>query len=356
MLESNLILDLYAFRSWHVSSNMDKKCRCPLYVCLSLEKNRSLWSYPDLAWHAHCLPDSDLDFVVLIFAKQFIQPMEPCENRCRESALHSVKINFMDRLVGRTIDEKLDNYCHIDCLKLLRIRNIKRKGRWGFVPVFGMAEVFSSTIALASLFINTYHYRRSIRHKLSRSPMRCLYSLQHLICNAAFMSSCLFHARETPFTRYADYFTAFASIMLGFLVPMNRLVLLYYPKSFRKFSKITLRIGVSYFVFHVLKMACHEFDYTYNKISCALMFFVSCICNFIMFLNYRREPHAKNIVYSVGCLLVAGGVEILDISPLFYLFDSHALWHLLMAVATPYYIEFISKDIDFHSSKEKKNK
>jgi hypothetical protein len=281
--------------------------------------------------------------------------MEPCESTCRESALRSVKVNFMDRLMGRTIDEKLDNYCHIGCLKTLKIRNIKRNGRWGFVPVLGMAEVFSSTIALASLFINIYHYRRSIRHKLSRSPMRLLYSLQHLICNAAFVSSCLFHARETPFTRYADYFTAFASILFGLLVPMNRLVLLYYPRRFRRFSKTTLRIGITYFVFHVLKMT-SEFDYTYNKISCALMFFFSCVCNFVMFLNYKKEPHAKNIIYSVVCLLAAGGIEILDISPMFYLFDSHAMWHLLMAAAAPYYIEFMSKDIDFHPAREKKNK
>lgn len=262
----------------------------------------------------------------------------------------------MDRLVGRTIEEKLDNYCHIDCLKALKIRNVKRKGRWGFVPVLGMSEAFSSTIALASLIINIYHYRKRIKHKLSRSPMRHLYTLQHFVCNAAFVSSSMFHARETPFTRYADYFTAFASILFGLIVPMNRLVLLYYPKRFGEFSKVTIRIGIMYFVFHAIKMACYEFDYTYNKISCALMFFASCVCNFIMFLNYKTEPHARNIMYSVACLLVAGGVEILDISPLFYLFDSHALWHLLMAVATPYYIEFISKDIDFHPSREKKNK
>lgn len=281
--------------------------------------------------------------------------MEPCESQCRESATRLIKVNFMDRLVGRTIEEKLNNYCHIDCLKTLKIRNIKRNGRWGFVPVLGMSEVFSSTIALVSLFISIYHFWKCVRHKLSQSPMRHLYSLQHVVCNAAFVSSCLFHARETSFTRYADYFTAFASILLGLLVPMNRLVLLYSPRSFQKFSRLTLRIGVSYFVFHVLKMTLHEFDYKYNKISCALMFFTSCICNFVMFLNYRKEPHAKSIVYSVACLLVAGGVEILDISPLFYLFDSHALWHLLMAVATPYYIGFISKDIDFHIPRDKKD-
>ncbi|ELA41794.1 uncharacterized protein VICG_01146 [Vittaforma corneae ATCC 50505] len=273
--------------------------------------------------------------------------MQNCEISCRELAEKAIKVNFIDRLVGRTLNEKIDNYCHVDCLKSLRIRNIKRNGRWGFKPVLGMTEAFSSMFAFLSFLLMVSGFKRKIKHKLGTCPMSRLYYMQYYIANAAFLSSFLFHIRETLFTRYADYFTAFASILMGLLVSLNRIVLLKKPKVFKKFQETTIRISIAFFIMHVYKMAFHEFDYTYNKVSCGLLFFASCTCNFTTFLHYREFSHSRQIVYSIGCLLTAGGIEILDISPLFYLFDSHALWHLLMATATPFYLEFISKDIDF---------
>lgn len=271
---------------------------------------------------------------------------------CREDAIKIVKVNFIDRIIGRTINEKLDNYCHLNCLKHLKIKNIKRNGRWGFVPILGITEVFSSLFALLSLILMVTGFKKKMHNQLKGCPMAKLYYLQYYIANSAFLSSFMFHARETQFTRYADYFTAFASIVVGLLVSANRLVLLRRPSIFPEVSELTIRLGVVFFTMHVYKMAFYEFDYVYNKISCALIFFASCICNFTTFLYYREFSHSKQILYFLGCLLAAGGIEILDISPLFYLFDSHAVWHLLMALATPFYIGFISEDIKFQSLKK----
>ena len=63
--------------------------------------------------------------------------------------------------------------------------------------------------------------------------------------------------------------------------------------------------------------------------------------------------HAKMILYSIGSLILAGGIEVMDISPIFLLFDSHAMWHLLMLVATPFYMLFIANDIDLQSKTDK---
>lgn len=279
--------------------------------------------------------------------------MESCEDSCRQYALKTVKINFIDRIIGRTVEEKLNNHCHLNCLKDLKIRNIKRNGRWGFKPLLGMTEAFSSMFALLSFILMVFGFNKKIKRKLHKTPLKKFYLLQYYIANSAFLSSFMFHIRETIFTRNADYFTAFASILVGLLVAVNRLVLLKKPKILKDFSDTTLKIAAFYFAFHVYKMTFYEFDYFYNKIACALMFFVSCVCNFTTFLYYKKHSHSKQILYSIACLLAAGGIEILDISPVFYLFDSHALWHLLMTVATPFYIEFVSKDIDQQSKKTK---
>jgi len=277
--------------------------------------------------------------------------MEICESGCKQLNSSTVKINFIDRLFGRSIHEKMSNHCHVSCIKNLKIPNVKRNGRWGFIQILGFTEIFSSLIALMSCFMNIYCFRKMILPKLKKSPMGHMYLIQHHICNAAFISSFLFHARETTLTRNADYFSAVASILIGLLVPINRLVLFHYPSSFKEFNTLSLRCSLFYFVFHIAKMTSGEFDYSYNKISCATIFCLSLIFNLMVILNYRNTKHSRQMLYSIGCLLLAGGIEILDISPIFYLFDSHAMWHLLMAVAAPFYFKFITNDLDYQVTK-----
>ncbi|KAM0681099.1 hypothetical protein GINT2_000884 [Glugoides intestinalis] len=282
--------------------------------------------------------------------------MQSCELSCKELVQKTVKVNFFDKVLGRTLEEKIGNICHLDCLKSLNIKNLKKNGRWGFRPVLGMTEMFSSILALFSFYLTISGYNRKLKPKLHKSQIEVLYYIQYYVANAAFVSSFMFHARETWFTRYADYFTAFASILAGLLVALNRLVLLKKPSISKQFSILSGKIAVVYFVFHVYKMTAHEFDYVYNKIACGSMFFTYCFCFFLIFLNYKEHAHSKQIIYSIGCLLAAGGVEVLDIAPVLYLFDSHALWHLLMALSAPFYIEFLFHDIDCQSNSKKKRK
>lgn len=279
--------------------------------------------------------------------------MEICENECKSIYTESIKINFIDKLLGRSLIDKMENHCHVDCIRKLKIKNIKRRGRWAFIQILGFTEIFSSLIALISCFVNIYFFNKYISPKLKRSPIRHLYLIQHHICNAAFISSFLFHARETTFTRGADYFTAFASILMGLLVPLNRIVLLTAPSSSKKFSILSIRFALFYFIFHTSKMTYGEFDYVYNKITCGTIFLLSLIFNLIIFYQYRKMAHAKMILYSIGSLILAGGIEVMDISPIFLLFDSHAMWHLLMLVATPFYMLFIANDIDLQSKTDK---
>lgn len=271
--------------------------------------------------------------------------MDLCHENCKGYFIKVLKVNFMDRILGRDLNEKLDSFCHVECLKSLNLKNLKRGGRWGFVSLFGFAEIVSSMIAFFSFLMNIYCFKFYIGKKLDRSPLKKLYLIQNYICNFTFFSSFLYHARETTFTRNADYYSAFAGIVIGLIVSINRLIHIYKPSVTDRIRNLTLKIGFYYFIMHVVKMS-HDFDYSYNKISCGIMFVASCISNIIIFFHLRDHEDSINMIYSIALLLLAGFIEILDFSPILYLLDSHALWHAFMALATPYYFKFIACDID----------
>ncbi|EQB62058.1 hypothetical protein NAPIS_ORF00363 [Vairimorpha apis BRL 01] len=92
-----------------------------------------------------------------------------CTNACYFKVKYIIKQNLLDILFNRSLKEKTENYCHYICLKELQMENIKRNGRWGFCPVFGMTEF-------------------------------------------SFVSSTLFHIHENCATRFMDYFCAVLDI------------------------------------------------------------------------------------------------------------------------------------------------
>ena len=86
--------------------------------------------------------------------------MADCESQCKKISSSLVKRNFIDLLVGRTLEEKLDNFCHITCIKSQNAKNYKRNGRWGFSYLLGFTEFFSSFFALISFFANIYYFNK----------------------------------------------------------------------------------------------------------------------------------------------------------------------------------------------------
>lgn len=280
--------------------------------------------------------------------------MNTCESSCKLSALEKVKQTFMDRLIGRTIEEKINNHCHINCIKEMKAENFKRNGRWGFIPLFGFTEFFSSFFAFISFLANIYYFNRHIRPKIRNSPLRNTVMLQYYICNSAFISSTLFHMRETDFTRFADYFTAFLSILINLIAVIERFVHISFPGQLKLINKILMRGGFVFYVLHVYKMAFLEFDYVYNKVCCGFMFALLVLGDVGLYIKLRHHKHMKNILIYLAWLIVAGFTEILDISPLYFFLDSHAVWHLFMACSLPFYFAFLSGHIEIHE-KEKRD-
>lgn len=280
--------------------------------------------------------------------------MSKCESNCKFSALEKVKQNFMDRLIGRSLDEKINNHCHINCIKEMNIENFKRNGRWGFVPIFGFTEFFSSLFAFISFLVNFYYFNKHIRRKIRLSPLKNTVILQYYICNSAFISSTLFHMRETDFTRFADYFTAFLSILINLIAVIERLAHITFPRHLKSIKNILMIGGSIFYVLHVYKMAFVGFDYFYNKLCCGFMLTLLFLGDVALYIKLKHHKHAKNILIYLSWLIIAGFAEILDISPIYFLLDTHAAWHFFMACSLPFYFAFLSGHMDIND-KEKQN-
>ncbi|KAI5148380.1 post-GPI attachment to proteins factor 3 [Enteropsectra breve] len=268
--------------------------------------------------------------------------MENCFMSCKDAAEKtSVVKGFMDTLLRRPLDEKMDNHCHIHCIKSLG-QNFKRNDRWGFVPILGTTEFFSSFLAMLNLGIHIYSHNRRLARVLKRSRLWGIVKTQYCACNVTMLASIIFHMRDTAFLRYFDYFSAYLSIMVGVVSAVSRVLLYFNVGNIRKGTWPVLALGLLYFIFHVHKMAFVHFDKAYNRLTCGFMFFIIFVCDFFLLLTAKGRSYGPHITRYLGALVLAGLSEMLDVSPVFLLFDSHALWHLFFVVSTPYYMEFVA--------------
>ncbi|KAM0671396.1 putative Per1-like membrane protein [Ordospora colligata] len=274
--------------------------------------------------------------------------MKSCFSRCIEESKTLIKIQSIDRIFRRTSDHKLGSICHLTCLKATGSGNIKRNGRWGFQPVLGMTEFFSVLFSFANLVTNIVCFNKVLKKHLRMSRFGRLYYIQYYICNLAFISSTLFHIHENTLTRNCDYFFAFLTILFGFYMALVRAISIASP-AFEISTRRPLQIAfTSFYSYHVYRMSNIEFDYVYNKISCIIIIGLTLASHMAIFTKYRKHAHAKHILLFTFFFFLAGAIEIQDIPPYAYLIDSHAIWHLVSCVSTPFYVLFWSGDVYMH--------
>lgn len=281
--------------------------------------------------------------------------IDECERQCATEAILTVKHSIIDILMRRPLREKIENHCHVKCIKKLGISNFKKNGRWGFRMVYGCTEICSSLFALLNSVYTIFYYNKYIKPKILHSRLRKLIEMQFYICNAAFLSSTLFHMRDTVFTRHADYLTAYMSIIIGFICALGRLIDYRAPAIIDKYIRYSLLVGALVFALHTYKMVFIKWDYVYNKCVCGSLFALMCICDLIVYHDLRHMKSSKHILNYIAALFVAGVSEVSDRSPIWYLFDTHAMWHLFMCVSSIFYYCFVSGHIDHFISIGKKN-
>lgn len=279
------------------------------------------------------------------------------QEKCKEAAKEVIKLTFFDKIIGRTLEEKIINYCHLDCVKNFEKVNFKQNGRWAFKMIFGFAEICSSFFAFMSMYCCIYFYNKLIIPKIYKTPIKNILKLQYYFCIAAFISSIMFHMRETTITRNLDYLCAFLSLNMGLIAALARVINSHCPSVLKNFYKISIFfVSISFFL-HSYKMLFIHWDYVYNKIICGIIFTLACFLDLFIYFKNKNTFFSKYIILYISGLLLAGAIEICDISPVYHIFDSHACWHLLMSISGIFYYEYLSEFILYYSNiKEVQNR
>lgn len=269
-----------------------------------------------------------------------------CTSACHLKVKYIVTQNLLDLLFNRSLQEKTENLCHYICLRELQIKNLKRNGRWGFCPVFGITEFCSTIFSFVNLITNILSFNLFLKPNLFNLKIRKIFELQSYVQNAAFISSTLFHIHENRVTRFMDYFCAVLVLLFALYLSLMRILLIFdLEYKFRKHIKF---IFTSYFIYHLIRMSAKDFDYVYNKISCIFIIAFTFLFHIYIYIFYRQFVYAKYLIFFTIIFFVAGYIEIQDVPPYSYILDSHAIWHFFGILSTPFYVKFWGDDIKHH--------
>ncbi|KAM0681901.1 hypothetical protein MDAP_002866 [Mitosporidium daphniae] len=214
-------------------------------------------------------------------------------------------------------------------------------GKWPFIRVLGVQEFFSVLFSFANLFAHKYGYQKT-RQTVHSEP---LYKYYFITSTLTWISSAIFHSRDTRFTEFLDYFFAFASILFALFIAIDRVFLN------RRFLSSLLRRCLGLFflwilVFHYYRMAMVAFDYSLNmKVNAVAIVLHAAVWTYWAikhpFYFFRRK-----ILLFILCISLASLFEILDFPPFFGLIDAHALWHASTTFLVPLYWSFLRDEYE----------
>lgn len=226
------------------------------------------------------------------------------------------------RLTGWSCLDDLKYRCmqEISSKKLERgLEILQYHGKWPFIRVLGMQEPASVLFSLGNMYA---HFRGIKSLQKFNGHWKNLYLTFGYISILVWTASTIFHARDFPITEKLDYFMAILGLEYSFYIS--------FLKAWSLFnSRITERILIVYYMWHVLYLSIGRFDYSYNMIIGIIL---GLLTNFHWLLWYYKRGYKTNygwkqVVFTVG-ISFAMSLEVLDFPPILGFIDAHSLWHL----------------------------
>lgn len=243
-------------------------------------------------------------------------------------------------------------------------------GKWPFIRVFGIQELFSTIFSIGN-FIPNYggfkllwkHYQVEKRRGDSEyANLYYTYLLVSIVSMCAWFFSTIFHLKDTWDRERLDYFFAGMTVLIGLYAVCIRFFGLYKSKNEFK-RRLLAGVCIFMYVFHVSYLL-RDWDYTYNMeanviiglIQNVLWVYMSCkqfqkVRNTnlsVIECIYRPEYNwTLTPVLLVLCVLCGMSFELFDFPPIFELLDAHALWHFCTIWPVIWWYPYMIKDIEY---------
>lgn len=166
------------------------------------------------------------------------------------------------------------------------------------------------------------------------------------VCINAWIWSTIFHTRDLWFTEMMDYFSAF-------LIILSKLMLFFVRSLWQRHALLALTLtsaSLAYFAYHCYYLSSVSFDYGYNMKVNIIVGLANSIC-WIFWSSYMYFRHGLKYMWRCGFAFVVFNLlitfEIFDFSPIWWILDSHALWHFSTFIIPILWFQFMIDDVAY---------
>ncbi|CDK25166.1 unnamed protein product [Kuraishia capsulata CBS 1993] len=279
--------------------------------------------------------------------------------------------------------------CDYRCQRLITVQRqqlgdevYQFHGKWPFIRVFGIQELFSTIFSILNFFPHYHGFRLMLAHyrqdRFSGSKFAnqyFAYGIVGLVAMFAWIFSTIFHLRDTWDRERLDYFFAGATVLSGLYGITVRVFELYEPQNNTKRRAFGLLVVLMY-IGHVARLLV-DWSYTYNMEANVLVGLVQYVLWIYHAINsfqiYRQRASKvlpafrgskngsnqlkadllnKDVNWTLIPLLLVASVsfgmsfELFDFAPFFDLVDAHALWHFVTIWPAWYWYDYMVQDVE----------
>jgi len=213
-------------------------------------------------------------------------------------------------------------------------------GKWPFTRMLGMQEPASVLFSIMNLLTNLYMIIWFRNIVPGSAPMINVWTFYSFTAVNAWIWSTIFHTRDTANTEMLDYFSAFLTVLTSLMVCVIRFL---GPED----NKVGVVIAgfVAFYAHHVYNMAFVRFDYGYNmKVNVAIGILNGVLWLSWSYFHYNDGKHVRKGMFAILMLSLSLSLELLDFAPIYWILDSHALWHLATVPIPLLWLRFAAGD------------
>ncbi|XP_037944922.1 post-GPI attachment to proteins factor 3 [Teleopsis dalmanni] len=214
-------------------------------------------------------------------------------------------------------------------------------GKWPFMRFLGFQEPASVFFSILNLVVHYRMFQKFRREVRPDSPCYRLWQVFSLVSLNGWVWSIVFHARDFPFTELMDYAFAYSIVLATFACMVLRML---HKNSLFLRGLLTLTF-LSFYVNYFAYLSVNKFSYALNmKINILTGILSAGGWLSWCFIVRKKYTHNKKILNFYVLLALSMTLEVFDFPPILWIFDAHALWHLVTAPIIVLFYSFIIDD------------